>query len=43
MALVGHTFMHSPQRMHFARNSDSGNEPGGRINAGLKVRLEAWG
>jgi hypothetical protein len=33
--------MHSPQRIHLARNSDSGSDPGGRINAGLKVRFEA--
>ena len=39
MALVGHTFMHSPQRMHLARKSSSASAPGGRISAGLNVRL----
>ena len=34
--LVRHTFMHSPQRMHFAENIFSGSAPGGRISRGLR-------
>src|SRR5271157_947146 len=43
MPLVGHTFMHSPQRMHFERNSSSPSDPGGRTSSGLKERLPASG
>ena len=34
-ALLGQTFMHSAQRMHRSRNSFSGTEPGGRMEAQL--------
>ena len=44
MAFVGHTFIHSPQRTHLARNSLSATAPGGRMSMGLKVRpCEAGG
>ena len=33
--LVGHAFMHSPQRMHLAKNSASGVAPGGRMSSAL--------
>ena len=38
--LVGHAFMHSPHLTHLARNSGSGNAPGGRISVS-EFRSEA--
>ena len=36
MTFVGHAFMHSPQRMHIARNSFSGRLPGWRTGNGCR-------